>query len=206
MEITEESSSVAFEHPLGEHSCRMAIADESPRPTEDVRCTYHPSVMTRLRCSRCGKPICPKCGVRTPVGLRCPECAGVRGLPTYRTETTSLAKAAVFGLAVALVIGVIWGYIPQWNFYLSLALGFGVAESMAKAAKGKRGADLQVVGIACVILAVVISRVIIAQRLGITWEQVNAFSKPVEDALYLRPIPDGLFAALSVAIVWFRFR
>jgi hypothetical protein len=112
----------------------------------------------------------------------------------------------VFGLAVALVIGVIWGYIPQWNFYLSLALGFGVAESMAKAAKGKRGADLQVVGIACVILAVVISRVIIAQRLGITWEQVNAFSKPVEDALYLRPIPDGLFAALSVAIVWFRFR
>jgi phage FluMu protein Com len=206
MAFTEEPISVPFDRPLWEFSCRMAIADESPRPTEDVRCTYHPSVMTRLRCSRCGKPICPKCGVRTPVGLRCPECAGVRGLPTYRTETTSLAKAAGYGLAVALVIGVIWGYIPEWNFYLSLALGFGVAESMAKAAKGKRGSDLQALGIAMVILAIVLSRVVIAQRLGITWEMVNAFSKPVENALFLRPIPDGLFAALSVAIVWYRFR
>jgi hypothetical protein len=184
----------------------MAITDETPRSTEDVRCSYHPSVMTRLRCSRCGKPICPRCGVRTPVGLRCPECAGVRGLPTYRTDSTSLTKAAAVGFAVAVAVGIIWGYIPNWNFYLSLLLGFGVAEAMAKAANGKRGRDLQAVGIAAVLIGLLISRVIIAQRLGLSWEQVNQISKPVEDALYLRPIPDGLFAALSVAIVWYRFR
>src|SRR4029434_848988 len=97
----------------------MAVAGEIPRSTDEVRCTYHPSVMTRLRCSRCGKPICPRCGVRTPVGLRCPQCAGVRGLPTYHTDSTSLTKAAVIGIAVALAIGVIWGYIPSWNFYLA---------------------------------------------------------------------------------------
>jgi hypothetical protein len=51
-----------------------------------------------------------------------------------------------------------------------------------------------------------VSRVVIAQRLGITWEQVNQFGPYVEDQLYLRPIPDGLFAAMSVAIVWYRFR
>ena len=60
---------------------------------EDVRCSYHPDTVTRLRCSRCGKPICPRCGVRTPVGLRCPDCAGVRGLPTYRTGTDALLIA-----------------------------------------------------------------------------------------------------------------
>lgn len=140
------------------------------------------------------------------MGLRCPECAGVRGLPTYRTDSSSLAKAAGIGIAVAIAVGLIWGRFPVWNFYFSLALGFGVAEGMAWAAKAKRGRDLQAVGIAAVLLGVVLSRFVLAQRLGITWEQVNALTEPVENALYFRPIPDGLFAALSVAIVWYRFR
>ena len=128
------------------------------------------------------------------------------GLPTYRTDSTSLTKAAGIGIAVALAIGVIWGYIPNWNFYLALLLGFSVAESMARIAGGKRGRDLQAVGIAAILLGLLVSRVVIAQRLGITWEQVNQFGPYVEDQLYLRPIPDGLFAAMSVAIVWYRFR
>ncbi|MBL8128361.1 MAG: hypothetical protein JNM64_12030 [Chloroflexia bacterium] len=35
-----------------------------------VPCAEHQEVETRLRCSRCGKPICPRCAVRTPVGMR----------------------------------------------------------------------------------------------------------------------------------------
>ena len=34
-----------------------------PPPRGQVPCSYHPEVMTGLRCSRCGKPICPRCGV-----------------------------------------------------------------------------------------------------------------------------------------------
>src|SRR6476620_9858514 len=128
----------------------MATTEQFPRSSDEVKCTYHPGVMTRLRCSRCGKPICPRCGVRTPFGLRCPECAGVRGLPTYRTSSSSLLLAAGVGFAVALAVGVVWGYAPSWNFYLMLILGFGVAESMAWAAKGTRGMDLQLVGVAAV--------------------------------------------------------
>jgi hypothetical protein len=184
----------------------MAIADPPQRDTGEVQCSYHPSTMTRLRCSRCGKPICPRCGVRTPVGLRCPECAGVRGLPTYRTDSTSLAKAFAIGGAVALAVGVLWGFIPQWNFYLSLLLGFSVAEAMAWAAKGKRGRDLQAVGIALVVAGLILSRAVIAQRIGLTWEEINQFPPYVERLLYLRLIPDGLFAALSAVIVWYRFR
>jgi hypothetical protein len=176
----------------------MASTDELSRTSGEVKCSYHPSVMTRLRCSRCGKPICPRCGVRTPVGLRCPDCAGVRGLPTYRTTSDTLAKAAAIGVGVALVVGVV----------------FGVAESMAWASKGKRGTDLQVVGMAAVALGLVIGRVILANRLGISWEEVNQFGRvivdgrlvPVEDALYLRLLPDAVFAALAFAIVWYRFR
>jgi hypothetical protein len=193
----------------------MAQIDEFPRSSDEVRCTYHPSVMTRLRCSRCGKPICPRCGVRTPVGLRCPECAGVRGLPTYRTDSGTLVKSLGAGIIVAIAVGVVWGYLPNWNFYLSLLLGFAVAEAMAYASKAKRGTDLQIAAIAAVVLGLVISRVVMANRYGISWAQINDMSqsviykggfRSVSDLLYLKFIPDGLFAAMAALIVWYRFR
>lgn len=39
-----------------------------------THCYRHPEVETGLRCNRCGKPICPKCAQRSPVGFRCPDC------------------------------------------------------------------------------------------------------------------------------------
>ncbi|MGH2532547.1 MAG: B-box zinc finger protein [Thermomicrobiales bacterium] len=184
----------------------MATVHDFPSSTGEVPCTYHPNVQTRLRCSRCGKPICPRCGVRTPVGLRCPECAGVRGLPTYRTESTTLLKAGGIGLAVAIAVGALWAYAPDWGFYLSLLLGFGVAEAMAWASKAKRGLDLQLLGMAIVAVGLVVSRVLLAQRLGIPWEFVSEMVPGVERALHIQFSPDGIFAALSFAIIWIRFR
>jgi hypothetical protein len=198
----------------------MAVEAQYDVPRGQVPCSYHPKTMTGLRCSRCGKPICPQCGVRTPVGLRCPECAGVRGLPTYQTNSNVLLKAGAAGLAVAVVVGVIWGFIPDWGFYLSLALGFGVAEAMARMANYKRGRDLQVVAMAMVALGLVISRYVLAQRLGITAEQINQldqivfspailddFGGPVQvtTAMRLR-IVDLIFAAIPFVITWIRFK
>jgi hypothetical protein len=85
---------------------------------------------------------------------------------------------------------------------------------MARVSNGKRGVDLQVVGIGAVALGLLVGRVVLANRLGVSWEQVNQWGNvvvdgrlvPVEDALYLRLIPDGLFAALAFVIVWYRFR
>ncbi|MBM4465197.1 MAG: hypothetical protein FJ014_06560, partial [Chloroflexi bacterium] len=34
---------------------------------EVIYCSFHPTVETRLRCNRCGAPICPRCAVQTPV-------------------------------------------------------------------------------------------------------------------------------------------
>jgi membrane associated rhomboid family serine protease len=39
-------------------------------------CYRHPGRETGLACSRCGRHICTDCVTQTPVGLRCPECAG----------------------------------------------------------------------------------------------------------------------------------
>jgi len=198
----------------------MAVDPQFDIPRGQVPCTYHPKTMTGLRCSRCGKPICPQCGVRTPVGLRCPDCAGVRGLPTYQTSPNALARAGGVGLAVAVAVGVLWGYIPDWGFYLSLLLGFGVAEAMAKAANYKRGRDLQIIAMALVALGLVISRYVLAERFGITADQINRLDEfvftpevlneygggvRVTDIMRLRLV-DLLFGAIPFVIGWIRFR
>ena len=41
-------------------------------------CYRHPSRETGVSCANCGRPICPECMTSTPVGMRCPECAGER--------------------------------------------------------------------------------------------------------------------------------
>ncbi|CAN5582439.1 hypothetical protein BH23CHL5_BH23CHL5_21510 [soil metagenome] len=172
----------------------------------EVACSYHPKVQTLLRCSRCGKPICPQCAVRSPVGLRCPDCAGVRGLPTYATETSYLLKASILGMALAVLIGLVWGFLPAWGFYFSLALGFGVAETMAALVKQKRGRDLMLVGWVLGGTGLIVSRVVLAQRLGYSWDDMNALGPIVERQMHLQLMPDGLFALLPFLIVYVRFR
>lgn len=182
----------------------MVISD-----IEEKRCTYHPNVLTRLRCSKCGTPICPRCAVETPVGFRCPDCAAVRGLPTYQTSASALIKSIGLGILIALGVGIIWGIFPDWSFYLALILGFGVAEGMAWTANYKRGSDLQIAAIACVVLGLVVSRVVIAERSPFFTlnDLLNHTTNPAVSAYFqLRLIPDMLFAALAIAIPFVRFR
>ncbi len=176
--------------------------------TDEPQCTYHPNVRTRLRCSKCDTPICPRCAVETPVGFRCPECAAVRGLPTYRTSSGTILKSVGIGLVVAIATGVLWGLFPSWNFYATLILGFGVAEGIAWAAKDKRGADLQAIGMGCVLLGLVVSRLVIAQQFGFSFDFIRShLTDPHLMAfLQLRLLPDLLFAALAVVIPFIRFR
>jgi hypothetical protein len=147
--------------------------------------------------------------VSTPVGYRCPDCAGVRGLPTYQTPASSLIKAVVAGALIASLVGVLWGFYPQWQFYLALILGFGVAEGMAWAASYKRGRDLQIAAIVCVLMGIAISRFFIGYNhpvLGIEDLLNNAMNPAVSRAFQMRLIPDILFIVLAGAIPFVRFR
>ena len=61
-------------------------------------------VATRLRCAECAAGICPACLVRTPVGHKCPSCAGERAGARRRSPLPLL----VAGVAVAaLLVGVL---------------------------------------------------------------------------------------------------
>ncbi|MCC7024078.1 MAG: hypothetical protein IT338_14740 [Thermomicrobiales bacterium] len=177
--------------------------------TGPVPCAEHPDTETRLRCSRCGKPICPRCAVRTPVGMRCPDCAGTRAIS--KANPTRTLVAAGGGLVVATLAGLGWGFFPDWQFYWALLLGFGVVETMVRLlnvqrGQNPRGVDLQAIAIVIVLYGMVLSRAVIMQRLGVDLEMLGELRPVVQRALYLRPIPDLLFALLPILIAWVRFR
>lgn len=177
--------------------------------TSEQTCVCGSNIDTRLRCSRCGKPICPECMIESPVGYRCPECSAGTRAAAYRTTNTEVFKALVVGLLVAGVVGVVWGYYPSWQFYLALLLGFGTAEGMAWAASYKKGGDLQAAAFGCVLLGILISRYTIALVTpGLTVDMLfqNLGSDFVRQVFYLHFIPDFLFMVIPFVIVYVRFK
>ena len=99
-----------------------------------MRCATHPEIETNLKCGKCGKPICPKCLVQTPVGARCPDCARLYKLPTYRVSTRYYLRAIGTALVMAIVCGIVWGTISGVVpfFYLNLLLAAGVGYALGE--------------------------------------------------------------------------
>jgi membrane associated rhomboid family serine protease len=60
-----------------------------------------------VSCSNCGKPICPDCMTATPVGMRCPDCAGKRQrVRTLRsTHVDPIATYVLIGICVLMFLG-----------------------------------------------------------------------------------------------------
>jgi hypothetical protein len=107
--------------------------------TETLYCANHPQVATALRCNRCGKPVCTRCIVRTPVGYRCREC--VRGqqqifetVVWYDYIVAVVLAAVLGGLAGALLLNLGWFVI-----FLSPVAGGLIAEIVRAAVRRRRG-------------------------------------------------------------------
>ena len=116
-----------------------------------MQCAIHPDVETNLRCGKCGKPICPKCLVQTPVGARCPDCAKLYKLPTFRVTTRYYLRAAGTALGMAIACGLIWGliigsfHIVYLNFLLAPGVGYAIGEVVSLSVNRKRGTSLAVI-------------------------------------------------------------
>ncbi|MFQ5925708.1 MAG: hypothetical protein ACE5IE_06910 [Dehalococcoidia bacterium] len=127
-----------------------------------MKCATHPEVETTLSCGRCGRPICPKCMVQTPVGARCLDCAKLKRLPTFEVSSRQYLIASGVGVGVAVVAGFAWallfGLFPFILFYVLLAagVGFAIGELISLSVNRKRGLRLQVIGGMSVVLSSVI--------------------------------------------------
>ncbi len=69
----------------------------------DLRCEQDDAA-TRLTCSSCDDPVCPRCFVRTPVGFKCRSCLGAAGAPPPARSAPSWAVATLVGVVGALAL------------------------------------------------------------------------------------------------------
>lgn len=100
---------------------RRAVYDGKPLVVEPndpttLFCANHPNTETLLRCNKCGKPICMKCAVQTPVGYRCTECIQQQ----QNVYFNALGRDNIVALAVGFVVSAIGA--PLAGMLLS---GFG---------------------------------------------------------------------------------
>jgi DNA-directed RNA polymerase subunit RPC12/RpoP len=117
-------------------------------------CARHPNTETVLKCAKCVTPICPKCMVHTPVGIRCPDCAfalksvveqqerqqqnyqratGFRTQtkpprPVYAVKAGDYLLALVAAVVAAGLGGIVWGFLLDAD----RALRSGVATAYAR--------------------------------------------------------------------------
>ena len=109
----------------------LDVRNEDQGADAPMYCANHPKVETYLRCGKCGKPICAKCRVSTPVGFRCYDCANLSVLPTYAVSGSYYLKAVLAAGGAATVCGILMGFFPDFEFWTALLMAIAVPEAVA---------------------------------------------------------------------------
>lgn len=78
-------------------------------------CTVHPTVATSLRCNRCGRPMCTRCAVKTPVGYRCRECVRAQQDKFFDAQMLDYLIAGAVSLAISFFAA---GFLARIGWFL----------------------------------------------------------------------------------------
>ncbi len=103
-----------------------------PTTTIDERtfCAVHPNVETSLRCNKCGRYMCSKCSVQTPVGYRCKQCVYQQQEVFY----TANQFDTVIALAVSAVLSaIIAPILTEFGLFGVLVLGLPAGALISEA-------------------------------------------------------------------------
>ena len=160
----------------------MGAEEQFAYPEETVHyCATHPDVETGLSCNRCGKYICPRCMVQTPVGARCRDCGRVQKSPIYDVKPQQYAVATTVAILVGAVTGVAWAFmlgVIGWIFFLpwllAAGVGYVIGEAVSVSANRRRGTGLAVIAALGVVVAyAVVVSVILGSSSRLTFSVYN---------------------------------
>jgi hypothetical protein len=111
--------------------------DDGALSDEDAKqyCYRHPDRETYVRCGRCDRPICTRCTMQGPVGLRCKQC----GKPAFDPLTSFKPQQLVLGTSAALAGGLLIGLIGAQIGWFSLIVAFFGGGIIAEAVRRLTG-------------------------------------------------------------------
>jgi membrane associated rhomboid family serine protease len=75
---------------------------DDPATGVEQRCYRHPNEPTGVRCTRCDRPICPRCMTTASVGFQCPDCVS-EGNQSVREARTVYGGRVRSGASVGLI-------------------------------------------------------------------------------------------------------
>lgn len=116
-----------------------------------VHCARHPRVETALTCASCGTPICPRCMVTTPVGMKCPDCGRSKNSVLFSVRPERFALAGVTALLAGVAAGIIGG-MGFLIIFISIPYGYFAGTMILKASGMKRGPKMEVLAGAGMVL------------------------------------------------------
>jgi membrane associated rhomboid family serine protease len=90
------------------------------------RCYRHPDRETLVSCSECGRPICEECMTFAPVGIKCPEHAGVGAAHAAPRQATRRARPTAGGLQTPATVFLIAANVLV--YLVTVAQGGGLNE------------------------------------------------------------------------------
>lgn len=116
-----------------------------------IHCARHPREETAISCASCGTPICPRCMVSTPVGMKCPDCGKVKNSVLFKVSPGRLALAGITAVAAGMAAALI-GKIGCFVIFLSIPYGYFAGSMILKASGMKRGLKLEIIAGAAMII------------------------------------------------------
>jgi hypothetical protein len=101
----------------------MSVAQPDTLADEKTFCAVHPTAETGLRCNKCGRYMCVKCAIKTPVGYRCRQCVNQQQAGFFTATNTDYLIAAV----VSVVVGLPAAFsLTRTGLFLIIILGLPV--------------------------------------------------------------------------------
>jgi hypothetical protein len=181
-----------------------------PQP---LYCYRHPERETWVRCGRCDQPICTRCAMQGPVGLRCKTC----GNPARDALASLRPSQIAVGALVAGGLGAAVGYFSAHFGWFMLVVGFFagtlIAEALDRTVGIKRGPRILAVAIAGIVVGGLIGG---AFALAGQWREMQAFLASAEaegmpayplDAFLMQYLPAVLIALVATTVgAWTRLR
>ncbi|MBX3080896.1 MAG: hypothetical protein KF716_04630 [Anaerolineae bacterium] len=136
----------------------MTFSPTTSTLDDKTYCAVHPTVETGLKCNKCGRYMCVKCAVKTPVGYRCKQCVNQQQQGFY----TATQADGVIAVIVSFIIGLPIGYIlPRLGLFIiiigAIPIGGFIGEIVHRAVGRRRGQYTWLFAVIGVVLATAVA-------------------------------------------------